>query len=143
MALPTNQFMAPTPFMAPRVGATFGMTSSDQELMALAPGLAAAPTPVQTYNPEVATSQANVLGFLSAQTGGAVGPGNDPSQWTPYEAAAQTDRAIARIGVANPELAQKLAEMRDPNTSDTGGSFLRGSFGSVRTRRAPARRKHS
>ncbi len=49
------------------------------------------------------------LAWLSQQTDGAVSAQNDPAQWTPEEAADQTDRALARIGTANPELARQLA----------------------------------
>jgi hypothetical protein len=83
-----------------------GLTSNERSLQAAIPSLQTRPM-VQTSMAPLPNSQA--MAFLAQQTGGAVSASNDPRVWTPEEAAAQTDRALARIGQANPELARTLA----------------------------------
>jgi hypothetical protein len=95
------------------VGAPFqpvpylGLTSGERQLQTLIPSLQTAPLAQPSMAPQP-NSQA--MAFLAQQTGGAVSSSSDPRTWTPEEAAAQTDRALARIGQANPELARTLAE---------------------------------
>lgn len=97
----------------------FGLTEDEQQLAQTIgqPSLLGQPT---TVVPASATSgwRAPTMAWLSAQTEGAVGTGNDPAQWTPEEAASQTDRALARIGQANPELAQVLAAQHGKSAAE-------------------------
>jgi hypothetical protein len=89
-------------------------------------GLFGTPTPFATdVNPFTGQSAATAAA-LSTLTNGAVD--SDPRTWTPEQAAAQTDRALARIATANPELAQKLQESRTgtPPESEDGGGFFDG-----------------
>lgn len=48
---------------------------------------------------------------------------SDPRQWTPEEAADQTDRALAKLSTINPEMAAQLAEARTGRQDDGGGFF--------------------
>lgn len=49
-------------------------------------------------------------------------PPTDPHTWTPDEAAAQTDNAIAKIATVDPAAAERLAAQRTPG-QDSGGGF--------------------
>lgn len=108
--------LAGTSFPAPRSFPTespvnyFGLTNSEQDLGGYVPSLLGSPTSVSQGTPD-ATGRSAAVNYLGTLTDGALGPENDPATWTQEEAAAQTDRALARIGQSNPELAQKLAEM--------------------------------
>ncbi len=107
---------APPPFAPPPY---FGLTSGEQAtgntLASVGVPLLGTPTATGTPSPNTSTP---LMAWLSRQTGGAIGTDNDPSQWTPEEAAAQTDRALARIGTANPELAQSIAESRGKSAAE-------------------------
>jgi hypothetical protein len=83
----------------------FGLTQNDRAVQAVVPGARGTSTAFTAPAPAFGTSSA-----LAALTDNAIT--DDPSQWTPEEAAAQTDRALARIATANPELAQSLAAER-------------------------------
>lgn len=102
-----TSFPAPTPF--PQFTTPyFGLTPEEQGLGAGVAGVFGTPTTTGLASSDPFLRGAS-LEWLSGVTGGAIGPGNDPAEWTPDEAAAQTDRALARIAQANPELAQQLA----------------------------------
>jgi hypothetical protein len=113
MALPT---VAPTAFpkapglLAATLKPYAGITSDEEELLSALPGLAPQATAFAAPVPGVATAQKSTLEALQALTGGAVD--SDPRGWTPAEAAGQTERAIARIGQVNPELARDLQQKR-------------------------------
>jgi hypothetical protein len=49
---------------------------------------------------------------------------SNPTEWTPEEATAQTDNAIAKIATVNPQMAQELAARRAPQGPDEGDSFF-------------------
>jgi hypothetical protein len=89
-----------------------------------APFTSTTPTPTgqQTQGSAFAQAKATTLGVLNSVTGGALD--SNPADWTPEEAASQTDRALARIGAVNPELAQKLQAQRTGQEAPSGHGFL-------------------
>jgi len=92
---------------------------------------AGAPTSYGGYSTS-AGAYASEMSGLSRLTGDAINAGNDPRTWSPDDAAAQTDRALARIGAVNPELAKNLAEQHGMTQEQGGGFFdtLMGGIGS-------------
>lgn len=71
-----------------------------------------------------ASRQAQLMQSAQVATANAVMGGtleSDPRQWTPEQAAEQTDRALAKLSTVNPDLAKQLAAQR--TGEDTGGSF--------------------
>lgn len=67
----------------------------------------------------------NAAQFAALQAAmGDAAPDTNPSEWSPQEAAQQTDRALAKLSTVNPELAQQLADMRSGQPSDDGDSFF-------------------
>lgn len=114
MALPYAIQQFPQPMAFPGVAPTgyFGMTQDEQALAAQLGNpatVSGVPTatdraPVDPYG------RSATFSYMSQLTGGAISEENDPSQWTPEEAAAQTDAALAKIATANPELAQQMAQ---------------------------------
>lgn len=118
-------FPAPTPFAAPQPAPYFGITDQEKQLAAAVPGLTGLPTVIGGPTTTPFTQTQEQYGFLQSVTGGALGEGNDPRQWTAQDAAAQTDTALAKIGAVNPGLAQELAATRNPTQApDTGDGFL-------------------
>jgi hypothetical protein len=127
-------YALPSPFsLPPQPGPSFGLTGSEQAIMADVPGLGGAPT-VLSASP-AAVQQSGIGMALAGITGGAVS--SDPREWTPEEAAAQSDRALARIAQVNPELAQELQKSRtgegSVETEDEGGFWngLKNAVGTV------------
>jgi GNAT superfamily N-acetyltransferase len=55
----------------------------------------------------------------------------DPSQWTPESAAAQTDRALAKIATVNPELAAQLAAKREGKAGGSIFDIIKGVFSPI------------
>lgn len=111
------------PGLSPTAG--FGLTADERTLNAMAGGtIIGAPT---TFQPATDVSErGKTLGWMTALTGGAVSASNDPAAWTPEEAAMQTDRALARIGQVNPELARTLAEQQGRQTEGEDEGFWGG-----------------
>jgi len=95
---------------APSFSPLFGMTDEEQGMLDMLPQLSG--TPMTFGESPMTSGQLTLMQYTAARTGAAVGPNNDPREWTPEEAVAQTDRALARISAVNPELAQKLASER-------------------------------
>jgi hypothetical protein len=104
---PSGAAFQPQPYL--------GLTAGERQLQSLVPSLQTTPQ-VQPSMAPLPNSQAMAL--LSQQTGGAVSSTNDPRTWTPETAAAQTDRALARIGQVNPDLARTLAQQAGKTTTD-------------------------
>jgi len=105
-------FAAPQPLAAPQPSllAYPGLTSSERAVDAvMPPGFLPAPTKIVGTD-FFAQQQVGSYNALNGVLGGALE--SDPRSWTPDEAAAQTDRALARIGQANPEMARALAAQR-------------------------------
>jgi GNAT superfamily N-acetyltransferase len=55
----------------------------------------------------------------------------DPSQWTPESAAAQTDRALAKLATINPELAAQLAAEREGKSGEGIFDIIKGVFSPI------------
>ena len=132
--------LAPTPLLKPFAPLQplpqpyFGLTQTQQLQIAAVPQLAQTPTLTGTPGIAAANAQqsATQTQFLLGVTGGAVD--SNPAGWTPDEAAAQTDRALARIGQVNPQLAQQLqAQRTGQQVPDSGGGFLHSVLGAVGT----------
>jgi hypothetical protein len=112
-------FPAPAAFPAASPVPTFGLPNSDVGLVTSPPQAVAPSSALATL-----AQHQRQLATTSFMTGGAIGPDNDPANWTPEEAAAQTDRALARIAQVNPELAQTLMAQRTGEAPETDKGFL-------------------
>ena len=122
--LPAAPFPQPTlSFPAPSLSPTFGLTEDDARFITQVPTL----SPPNLIVPPT-TNPVNTAALSTA-----VGLDTDPTGWTPQEAAAQTDRALARIGAVNPEMAQDLAARRqgDAAVADEDGGFLADAWNAV------------
>lgn len=92
------------------------------------PGLLGTPYRTQPYSTGPVSASIGMTA-LSSLTNGALD--SDPRTWTPGEAAAQTDRALARIGSVNPELATSLAEAQGRGEMEDGGGFFSSLMGGI------------
>lgn len=115
MALP-----APVAFPAP---AAFPQPQPDPQTFGLGPYDAAStgslylPPPTQIQEP----FSSQLAAAMGVQLNDALGSSGQPvDTMTLQEAQAQTDRALARISTANPELAQQLAQQRGQEEDDRG-----------------------
>lgn len=125
MAFPATQ-----PFPAPQL---FPVAQPDAQTFGLMPQDAAVQPALQSVLPAAMTVGAPTFGAQTArnglwvvdqQLGTNLSAGGDPGGWTPEMAAAQTDKALAKIAQANPEVAATLQEQRTGAAPTTGGGVL-------------------
>lgn len=124
---PLGGFPAPTgTFPAPPTDPTFGVNPyrpGNMYTPKLFDPTASALTTSQRAMQEQALQQAAQAAMVNQALGTDVPP--TTNEWTPQEAALQTDRALAKLSTVNPEAAQQLAEQRVPG-QESGNGLLDG-----------------
>lgn len=117
--LPAPQSTAGLPVSDAAQSPLFGMYPEEQGLVGMgASGLSIAES-VSSYaqSPLGQMMHQRQLALLQAQ---GIPLDGDPNAWSPDEAAAQTDAAIAKIATVNPDLAEQLLANREGEGEDKG-----------------------